>query len=179
MKKFIGFRIAVFTAAVLVFGCLLAVYSFEKDKISLVSKNSLNTDCVRVFVSGAVENPGVVTAEPGVSLYDAASECVFCENAYIDEFLKLETTTDGDEVYIMTDEEYKALQSSPKININTADVAGLDTLPGIGTSLAQRIIDFRSQNGNFRAVQELMLVPGIGEAKYNELKLFITVSQED
>ena len=179
MKKFIGFRIAVFTAAVLVFGCLLAVYSFEKDKTGEASGNSLNTDCVRVFVSGAVENPGVVTAEPGVSLYDAASECVFCENAYIDEFLKLETATDGDEVYIMTSSEHEALVLSPKININTASPAELEALPQIGAALAQRIVDYRTQNGTFNTEKELMLVPGIFESKYNTLQLFITVKQED
>jgi len=65
-------------------------------------------------------------------------------------------------------------QSAP-INLNTASVADLDTLPGIGPALAQRIIDYRTQHGSFHSVDELRNVSGIGDAKFAEIKDLVTV----
>lgn len=62
-----------------------------------------------------------------------------------------------------------------KININLADAETLDTLPGIGAQLAQRIVEYRSYNGPFSKIEDLMLVSGIGEAKFRELRTQITV----
>jgi len=56
------------------------------------------------------------------------------------------------------------------VNLNTATAAELQTLPGIGEVLAQRIIDFRAAHGGFRAVGDLRQVEGIGDAKYQSLK---------
>jgi competence protein ComEA len=63
------------------------------------------------------------------------------------------------------------------VNINTADTTQLMTLPGIGSVLAQRIVDYRSLNGDFQAVEDLMLVKGIKVAKFDKIKSFITVSE--
>lgn len=62
------------------------------------------------------------------------------------------------------------------VNINTATLAELEGLPGIGPSLAQKIVDFRTKNGNFKTPADLMAVSGIGEKKYEQLKGLITVS---
>lgn len=62
-----------------------------------------------------------------------------------------------------------------KININTADAQTLQTLPGIGETLAQRIIEYRSYNGPFTKPEDLMLVSGIGLAKYQKLSAWITI----
>ncbi|GAA3300895.1 ComEA family DNA-binding protein [Dactylosporangium vinaceum] len=61
------------------------------------------------------------------------------------------------------------------VNINTASPAELQTLPGIGEVLAQRILDYRDAHGGFRAVTDLRQVEGIGEAKFKQLKDRVTV----
>lgn len=65
--------------------------------------------------------------------------------------------------------------SGTKININTADVTELQKLPGIGPSIAARIVEYRVQNGPFRAIEEITGVRGIGEARLNNLRNSITV----
>jgi comEA protein len=64
-----------------------------------------------------------------------------------------------------------------KININTASLAELQTLPRIGPKVAQRIIDYRTQNGPFKKVEDLMKVRGIGEKVFNQIKDLITVGE--
>jgi competence protein ComEA len=68
----------------------------------------------------------------------------------------------------------KAAVSSP-VNINSASVAQLQTLPGIGASTAQRIVDYRQKNGAFKKIEELMNVKGIGEKSFLKLKPVVTV----
>jgi competence protein ComEA len=62
-----------------------------------------------------------------------------------------------------------------KININTAALPELESLPGIGQVLAGRIISYREQNGGFKAVDELMNVDGIGQAKFETVRDMITI----
>lgn len=66
----------------------------------------------------------------------------------------------------------------PKININTATAADFQQLPRIGPQIAQRIIDFRTENGPFKRVEELMKVRGIGEKLFDQIKDRITVGSE-
>lgn len=62
------------------------------------------------------------------------------------------------------------------VNLNTADAAQLEALPGIGPRTAQRIIEYRQKNGPFRKIEELMNVQGIGEKSFLRLKPYLTVS---
>jgi competence protein ComEA len=68
--------------------------------------------------------------------------------------------------------------SGPKVNINTASQAELEGLPRIGPKIAEQIIQYRTQNGNFKKIEEIMKVKGIGEKLFNQLKDLITVSVE-
>lgn len=72
-----------------------------------------------------------------------------------------------------------AKASDQKVNINTASLADLQKLPRIGPQIAQRIIDYRKENGNFKRIEELMKVRGIGEKVFNQLKDLITVGAEN
>ena len=63
------------------------------------------------------------------------------------------------------------------VNINTASLNELDTLPGIGPTTAQRIIDYRNENGPFGSIEDIVNVSGIGPATYEELKDLITVGE--
>ena len=69
----------------------------------------------------------------------------------------------------------KLTTSNEKVNINTATQEELDTLPGIGPSIASKIIDYREQNGKFNSIEEIKEVSGIGDAKYEKIKDSITI----
>lgn len=66
-------------------------------------------------------------------------------------------------------------QTSPRININTADDTALETLPGIGKGLAARIIEHREKYGPFRRPEHLIMVRGISERRFRSLQASITV----
>ena len=70
-------------------------------------------------------------------------------------------------------------QSEPlvdgKIDINTATIAQLDMLPGIGEVIAQRILDYREENGPFATIEDIKNVSGIGEKKFEQIKEYIKV----
>jgi comEA protein len=61
------------------------------------------------------------------------------------------------------------------VNLNTASAAELEQLPGVGPVLAERIVNFRSENGVFRRAEHLMMVRGISDKKFRELRSLIRV----
>lgn len=67
-------------------------------------------------------------------------------------------------------------QQPQKIDINRAEAWLLEALPGIGETLAQRIIDYRQKIGGFRSITEITKVEGIGPATYDDIKDFITIA---
>lgn len=66
-------------------------------------------------------------------------------------------------------------KSTEKININSATQTELETLPGIGSSTALKIINYRKENGKFKTIEEIKNVKGIGDAKYEKIKELIKV----
>ncbi|MFQ6069420.1 MAG: ComEA family DNA-binding protein [Candidatus Aminicenantales bacterium] len=68
-----------------------------------------------------------------------------------------------------------AQSTGKKININTASATELQKLPRVGEKIARRIIEFRKENGQFKKVEEIMKVKGIGEKTFKKIKDFITV----
>ena len=72
--------------------------------------------------------------------------------------------------------ESSSASTSAPINLNTASVAQLETLPGIGRSTAERILEYRQKNGSFKKIEDLMNVRGVGEKSFLKLKPLITVT---
>jgi len=70
------------------------------------------------------------------------------------------------------------LAPAAKVNINTADIAQLEALPGIGPTLAQRIVAYREAHGPFASIDDLVHVPGIGPATLERLRPWITTGVE-
>jgi len=68
-------------------------------------------------------------------------------------------------------------QEGERVDLNQADVTKLDTLPGIGPAIAQRIVEYREKNGPFKKAEDLMNVRGIGEKKFLALKDRVVVSK--
>lgn len=69
----------------------------------------------------------------------------------------------------------KASATAP-VNLNTATMAQLESLPGIGPATARRIVDYRQQTGGFKKIEELMNVRGVGEASFLKLKALVTLT---
>ncbi len=118
---------------------------------------------IRVYVCGAVANPGVVEVAQGSRAEDAGREAVNLAD----------WITDGQMLYFPTKEE--ARQAGTKtaqglVNINTADAAQLCTLPGIGESRAADIIAYRERNGGFDSCEDIMKVPGIKTNVYEKIR---------
>jgi competence ComEA-like helix-hairpin-helix protein len=71
-----------------------------------------------------------------------------------------------------------AAASAGTVNVNTATAEQLQMLPRIGPSVAQRVLDYRKENGKFASLEDLMLVRGIGEATFSQLKPYVSLSGE-
>lgn len=146
-----------------------------------------------VDVAGGVNQPGVyqldsgciiedaITAAGGLSTQADADEIARSINraAAVTNHSKIYIPKVGDNQIVYVNPSYSTtnqLTSSPAnlVNINTASNAELDQLPGVGEITAQRIIDYRLQNGPFSSIDELMQVPGIGSNKFENLKDLVT-----
>jgi competence protein ComEA len=126
---------------------------------------------IDVYVEGEVVNPGVYTLEDGDRVVDAIEAAGgFTPDADQGALNLAAPLRDGDHVYA-----YKIGDIPQKIDLNTAEAWLLQALPGIGEILAQRIIDYRNENGPFQQIEDLRGVEGIGPAKFEELRDKITV----
>jgi competence protein ComEA len=146
---------------------------------------------VYVHVSGAVRKPGLYVLPAAARLVDAvAAAGGFAKDAARDGVNLARPVADGEQVIVPRKGEAPpatagGAASGPavgagaapagKVNLNTADAAALDSLPRVGPAIAQRIIDWRTQNGRFTSVEDLLAVPGIGEKMLASLRDLVTV----
>ncbi len=134
-----------------------------------------------VYVAGAVANPGVVLLAQGDRVIDAIEAAGGpLPEADLEDLNLAQPVQDGQKI------EVPALGSpgnspqngggeSEKVNLNNADRELLERLPGIGPTLAERIIAYREKNGGFRSVDELEKVAGIGKKKLEEIRDLVEI----
>ena len=143
-------------------------------------------ESLRVHVAGAVSEPGVYTL-PMEAIVSQAIEAAGgpLDEAILDMVNMAAELEDGQQIFVpvkvdTSSETYPSVPifvpaSVDKININTAPAAKLETLPGIGPSLAKKIVEFREAHGPFLKIEDLLNVSGIGPAKLEEIKGLITI----
>lgn len=138
-----------------------------------------------VYVSGAVANPDVYTLPPETIVKDAIKAAGGpTKEADLNRINLAQRVHDEEHIYVpkvgeekppITPQPTPQAQAGGKININTATVEELETLPGIGPTYAQRIIEYRQEKGPFKSIEEIKNVQGIGEATFEKFKDMITV----
>jgi len=157
--------IIILLIAVIVTGGILAGSRYRQPQpieISLPPSPELQGE---VYIGGAVSNPGYYPVKSGDSI-EALIQAAGGTTGNAD--------LTGVKIYIPSVGEKEQPQ---KIDINRAEAWLLETLPGIGESKAQAIIDYRQKNGGFRSITELTEIQGIGPATYEQIKNFITVAE--
>jgi len=138
---------------------------------------------VYVHVSGEVRAPGLYRLDQGARVVDAvAAAGGFSDKASREGVNLARPVSDGEQLHIpaegaeQTDAGASAApEGDGRVNLNTADLAALDTLPRVGPAIAQRILDWREENGRFTSVDDLMAVPGIGEKMLASIRDLVTV----
>lgn len=161
--------------------------SIEANEITN-EENVIQEETITVHITGEIKYPGVVVLKNGDRIVDAIEAAGGeTENADLDRVNLAYVLNDGDKIYIpnkneeeekgniITTENEIGQEKKITININTATLEELIKLPGIGEATANKIIEYRKQNGKFQNIEELKNVPGIGNSKFENLKNEIRV----
>lgn len=135
---------------------------------------------IYVHVCGQVCQPGVVTLPEGSRAWEAVEAAGGLASGAWEAAVNLAAVLrDGEKLYIPALGEAVAQEAdeaeSALVNLNTADAARLQTLPGIGESRAADILAYREERGGFKSVEDIMQVPGIKESTYEKIRDKITV----
>ena len=151
-----------------------------------------------VHITGEVKNAGIIELPEESRIADAIEQAGgVTEEADLDQVNLAFVLSDGQKIYIPNKKEREANEEKAyitaesghnviikdkveggkkqKVNINEAKQEDFEELPGIGPSIAKKIIEYREQNGKFTSIDELQEVKGIGEAKFENIKEYITV----
>ncbi|MGL4912791.1 MAG: helix-hairpin-helix domain-containing protein [Romboutsia sp.] len=147
---------------------------------------------ITIFISGQVNEPGVVTIESDKRLADAVDLLGgFTDEADLNK-INLAMKIEDEKHYIipklgedldesnggesLTTNDTSLQTENNKVNINTATLNELDILPGVGEATATKIINYRDENGKFNAIEEIKNVNGIGDKKYENIKDMISIN---
>lgn len=169
----------------------------ENEQESETNENNTQEETKKeivVHITGEVKKEGVVYLEEGSRVVDAIKKAGGeTKEADLSQVNLAYVLQDGQKIYIPNKNEKISAYTSEnmgdnieqnntttkkegaKVNINTAGVEELDQLPGIGPAIAQRIIDYRNEHGEFKKIEDIQEVKGIGDAKFSEIKDSITV----
>jgi len=151
-----------------------------------------NSGQLIVHVVGAVARPGVVSLQSGSRVLDAIQAAGgFAQGANVEGVNLAARAQDGTQIYVPylgsspvpgivvpntggSIHSSRVKAPSGVVNINTADVSLLTTLPGIGNSFAQRILDYRQEHGSFRSPDDLLSVQGFGKRRLEQVRQWVT-----
>lgn len=175
--------------------------NFVDNKVAESNETVEIKETIVIHITGEVKKEGVIYLEKGARIVDAIKEAGGeTKNADLSQVNLAYELQDGQKIYIPNknekisqyiigingktidsngtntgNESTSSSKEGAKVNINTATQNELDGLPGIGPALAQRIIDFREENGNFKSIEDIQNVKGIGNSKFDEIKDKIVV----
>jgi competence protein ComEA len=127
-----------------------------------------------VYVSGFVARPGVYKLSGELRVVDSVNAAGgFAAGANVSVVNLAQKLTDGMQIHVpgnLSPTPSGGQTVTGKIMLNNADKKQLESLPGIGPALADRILEYRAAQGGFKTIDELKKVSGIGDAKYTALK---------
>ena len=156
---------------------------------STLSITTQNTRSIIVYICGCVNENKNVTLHEGSRVLDAIEAAGGLTNdADLTNINLAYILEDGEKIYIPHKNEKKEdypsdissyissnSKTTTKTNINKASQAELELVPGIGPSTALKIINYRKENGNFKKIEDIKNVSGIGDLKYEQMKNYISV----
>jgi len=153
----------------------------EEDEKGMSQNHEL--DKIYVHVCGAVKKPGVYELEAGSRICHAIELAGgLTKDAVENSMNQAEVLSDGQQIYVMSAAEVKVISEESgmtqdgKVDINQASKEELMTLPGIGEAKAELIIRHREENGRFNSIDEIMEIEGIKEGVFHKIEDMITVS---
>ncbi|RNC29919.1 MAG: ComE operon protein 1 [Candidatus Dichloromethanomonas elyunquensis] len=175
-----------------VLGVLLlaaAVKFFLPVKTPVKIEESQSSREIAVYIGGAVNHSGLIHLPIDSRLEDALVKAGLQADADTEVLNPAQKLKDGQKIVVPSKLPIESGQTgsldaavkSPsagltvKININKAGVGELDSIPGIGPAIAQRIIDYRTQNGLFSSPEEIQKVSGIGPKTYEKMAPYVTI----
>ena len=192
MKPVMYVLIGILVGLLLAGGILVGARQPQGEMVEL--RPAPTPEPLRVHVAGAVVRPGVYDLPDNSRVMDAieaaggfvaeADKNALNLAARLEDGERLDVpyvagyvpdTTQG--FTVISEGTPSPLAGADLVNINTASVEELDKLPGIGQTTAQRIIAYRTDNGPFVSIEDILNVSGIGTVTFNEIKDLITVGE--
>lgn len=164
-----------------------------ENQVEEQNSNAKQEEKIIVHITGEIEKRGILELPVGARIADAITAAGGAtDNADLDQVNLAYELQDGQKIYIPSKEDkeiaYITSKSgdnvivgensqgvNQKVNINQAGQEELQELPGIGPALAMQIIQYRNTNGKFSKIEDLQNVKGIGDAKFNNIKEYVTV----
>lgn len=158
-------NIGFWVVCVLLFGMPVAVYLHQSRSITAVDMGRPMPEPVgiHVHVSGALKSPGVYTVAPGTKCHELLAKLDLFDTATIEHLNLAKPLRDGQKITIKFPKP-----SITHVNINIANHTQLVALPGIGPTLAQKIIAYRTTNGSIESMRALSTI--IGKKKANAIQ---------
>lgn len=172
------------------------IFNITNNIVSNILDNNdgKENNVIVVHITGAVKKEGIVRLEEGSRICDAIEKAEgSLENADLSKINLAYILEDGQKIYVPyigeIEKENEVIEyvtsdygndivitevnregGNDKVNINIANQTELETLPGIGTATAEKIIEYRNKNGKFNNIEDIKNVKGIGQAKYENIK---------